>query len=131
VTVPVESLNSLPDGAGYTAKDGRASVGVKRDGDNFIITSKCDSVQRLLLFYEREAFRQSQENEVLKAENTRLSEFERLANSNQTASAETSTVTIKHPPNYWWVWITIGFVLGFALSNPLKKGINSLIKIVK
>ncbi|GAB6010800.1 hypothetical protein [Viscerimonas tarda] len=131
VTVSVESLSSLPDGAGYTARDGRASVEVKRYGSNFIITSKCDSIQRLLFLYQRSAFQFYEQIDSLKMENERLAEFERHSNTVQELSESSSTLTERKPLNYWWVWLTLGTLLGFILSDPIGKGIKLLTKIVK
>lgn len=50
VDVPIQNLLNLPDGAGYTAKDGQASVSVQRHGDNITVTGKCDSIARQCLF---------------------------------------------------------------------------------
>ena len=66
VDVPIQNLLNLPDGAGYTAKDGQASVSVQRHGDNITVTGKCDSIARQCLFYEREVFRQRNEVDSLK-----------------------------------------------------------------
>lgn len=66
VDVPIQNLLNLPDGAGYTAKDGQASVSVQRNGDNITVTGKCDSIARQCLFYEREVFRQRSEVDSLK-----------------------------------------------------------------
>ena len=54
VDVPIQNLLNLPDGAGYTTKDGQASVSVQRHGDNITVKGKCDSIARQCLFYERE-----------------------------------------------------------------------------
>ena len=78
VDVPIQNLLNLPDGAGYTAKDGQASVSVQRHGDNITVTGKCDSIARQCLFYEREVFRQRSEVDSLKRVISRMEQTARI-----------------------------------------------------
>lgn len=50
LSLPIPNLLDLPDGAGYTARDGRSFASVRRDGDSLVVTAQCDSVSRLCLF---------------------------------------------------------------------------------
>lgn len=65
VDVPLQSLLDLPDGAGYMAKDGQASVNVQRHGDRVTVTGRCDSIARLCMSYEREVFHRRSEVDSL------------------------------------------------------------------
>lgn len=63
--IPVPELLSLPPGASYHGKSGQAGVDVKTEGDTLVVTSTCDSLQRLVLWYEEELTRirsRTQEN---------------------------------------------------------------------
>lgn len=63
--IPVPELLSLPPGASYHGKSGQAGVDVKTEGDTLLVTSTCDSLQRLVLWYEEELTRirsRTQEN---------------------------------------------------------------------
>ena len=91
LTIPLDSLLRLPEGASYTARSGRAhvSVSLRRTGDvgtaqqrrtdpggmTVYVESGCDSLARLCSYYEEE--------------NERLS----VANSHQTATMSTKEKT--------------------------------------
>ena len=47
----------LPAGASYHGKNGQAGVDVTSRGDTLVVTSTCDSLQRLVLWYEEELTR--------------------------------------------------------------------------
>ncbi len=55
--IPVPDLLSLPAGASYHGKNGQAGVDVTSRGDTLVVTSTCDSLQRLVLWYEEELTR--------------------------------------------------------------------------
>jgi hypothetical protein len=55
LTLP--DLVSLPSGAVFSEKSGRAGVSVQRDNDTIRITATCDSLQTLMEYYEREITR--------------------------------------------------------------------------
>lgn len=44
--IATENLRSLPPGASFTAKEGRANIDIRREGDSIVITAVCDSLQR-------------------------------------------------------------------------------------
>ena len=52
--VAISAVESLPEGAKFVEKSGRASIILKRVNDTIIITAICDSLQRLIYFYELE-----------------------------------------------------------------------------
>lgn len=55
--IPVPDLLSLPAGASWHGKNGQAGVDVRSRGDTLVVTSTCDSLQRLVLWYEEELAR--------------------------------------------------------------------------
>lgn len=55
LTVPMEVMKNLPDGAVFTLKQGRTRVSLKRDGDNVVAEAESDSIGREVKRYERRA----------------------------------------------------------------------------
>ena len=53
--IPLVALSTLPQGAEYRAKNGRASATVQAKGDTIVVYATCDSLQRLCERYERQA----------------------------------------------------------------------------
>lgn len=73
VSFPATDLPSLPPGAGYHAKEGRAAVDIRRNGDTIEVTASCDSLQRQVeywqdMYYQTKSTvdRQGEEIETLK-----------------------------------------------------------------
>lgn len=52
--IPFPDLLALPAGASWHGKSGQAGVDVGTRGDTLVVTSTCDSLQRLVLWYEEE-----------------------------------------------------------------------------
>ena len=119
LTIPAQNLIDLPDGAKYGTTDGRASVEVQRLGDNYIATSRCDSVARQCARYERQVFRQqstidSLHSAIMKL-NSKLAQMEVETHSNVVETTYTATET-KTPPNRGWRLLAAGAGLGIATS---------------
>ena len=55
--IPAADLLALPAGASYHGKNGQAGVDVTSRGDTLVVTSTCDSLQRLVLWYGEELTR--------------------------------------------------------------------------
>lgn len=53
LTLKRDSLLELPPGASYSAKSGRARVEVRAEPGTIVVTSSCDSLQRIVEYYER------------------------------------------------------------------------------
>ena len=52
LAVAADSVRSLPEGAGYTARSGRASVEVrKRAGGVIVVRGTCDSLERAVSYW--------------------------------------------------------------------------------
>ncbi len=49
--VPVSGLSQLPDSAGYTARNGRATARLTVRRDTVIVSATCDSLERLVDYY--------------------------------------------------------------------------------
>lgn len=53
LTIPSDSLATLPSGASYKAKNGQASAEVSQSGGNVIVYASCDSLERQCYYYEQ------------------------------------------------------------------------------
>ena len=131
VDVPIQNLLNLPDGAGYTAKDGQASVSVQRHGDNITVTGKCDSIARQCLFYEREVFRQRNEVDSLKQVISRMEQTSSRSDETYKAESDAAQSIKEKPPATWYKWLLAGFVGGLLLTSPLKKLKNRILTFLK
>lgn len=56
MTLPTDSIGLLPAGASFRAKSGRASVEVSKGSvpGTLVVYASCDSLQRLVDYYERQ-----------------------------------------------------------------------------
>ncbi len=109
VDVPIQNLLNLPDGAGYTTKDGQASVSVQRHGDNITVKGKCDSIARQCLFYEREVFRQRNEVDSLKRVISRMEQTSSRSDETYKAESDAAESIKEKPPATWYKWLLAGF----------------------
>ena len=102
--IPVVDLLSLPPNASFHGKEGRAGAGVALRGDTLVVTATCDSLQRLVLWYESEL--------------TRIRSETKSEISNDVQTEE------KRPPNPVRVFIlgmVAGLLVGMLLTMKLKK----------
>lgn len=51
LTIPVDSLPALPQGASYHGRSGQAGIEVSRQGDQILVTGTCDSLEREVEYY--------------------------------------------------------------------------------
>ena len=115
-TIPMRSLLDLPEGAKYGAKYGRASVEALRQGDNIVLTGRCDSVARQCTVYELQTFRQKSTidslNAVVDNLHSRLSQmaFESESNANKSVLESRKD----DPPRRNGKWFFAGVVIGTA-----------------
>ena len=58
MTIPTQNLLDLPDGAKYSAQNGRASIEAERQGDKIVVRGRCDSIARRCTYFENRVFRQ-------------------------------------------------------------------------
>lgn len=105
LTIPPDSLRKLPSGSSYHSRNGQAGLTVKSDAaGNIIAEASCDSLQRLVLWYEEELARIRSET---KSE---------ISNDVQTVE--------KRPPNRMRTFITgvlAGLLAGVLLTIKLYK----------
>lgn len=129
--VPILTLRDLPEGAGYTAKDGRAGVELRKEGDNIKITGRCDSISRLYHYYQAFSQEQSRQIDSLQWELTWLREWsDRQAAEINSLHDQTRNSSDKPPETRHW-WILAGFVAGLLCAYPLNQLKSKLTTILK
>lgn len=55
--VAYDSLSALPEGAVFTAREGRATATLQKDGNRIVVYATCDSLERQVACYEEEIAR--------------------------------------------------------------------------
>ena len=82
LTIPLDSIGSMPSGASFVKKQGRAnvkaSVGKENGKDVIYIDATCDSLQLLCLYYEDQIKKLARQNAELS--NTIKTEKEQCSN---------------------------------------------------
>ncbi|MCM1439265.1 MAG: hypothetical protein NC131_08725 [Roseburia sp.] len=127
----LRDLDILPDESGYTAKEGRAGVELKRTGDKVRITGRCDSINRLLAFYRDMSFGQYRTIDSLACENSLLRETNaRQATELATAYREAVESRDKPPETRHW-WAITGFVAGLLLHDSLNKAKTKVTSFIR
>ena len=91
LSIPMEVIRSLPEGAAFTKKQGRTRVSLKRKGEAVVAEAETDSIGQTVSRYERKA---------------RDSLSQRVGT---TSYSETSTKA-KPPNNGWAIWVLVGIV---------------------
>lgn len=72
VEIPLAAVAELPDGASYTASEGRATAQMTRTGDNIKVRARCDSVSRLCEIYRYIALDYMATNDSLRKEISKI-----------------------------------------------------------
>lgn len=98
VDIPVSAVAELPDGASYTASEGRATAQLTRTGDNIKVKARCDSVARLCEIYRCIALDYMSANDSLRKEITKL-------DAKRQQLQEALNEQKKSPPNYTLAWL--------------------------
>ena len=135
MTIPMQNLLDLPDGAKYSAQNGRASVEAEKHGDKIVVRGRCDSIARRCTYFENCVFRQRLTIDSLSAQISALQVYQARADSLLAAvsAAYHAAERTEKPPAMWYRWLLIGFLAGGAASawltktNPLK----SIVKLIK
>lgn len=86
--IPMEVMQSLPDGASFTKKQGRTRVTLKREGASVVAEAETDSVAREVSRYERKA------RDSLRCSGT--------------SAATESTIKEKSPNSSQAFWVLVG-----------------------
>lgn len=99
-----DSLRDLPTGASYHAKSGQANLDVKKGAEpgTIVVYASCDSLQRLVDYYER------------------LSAGYKAAIDRQAEEVKEE----KKPPNVWWKILTAlaaGLLAGIVITLKIKR----------
>ncbi|MCS2894380.1 hypothetical protein NXY11_01905 [Parabacteroides faecis] len=94
LTIPMDSLRRLPEGAIYTKKSGQATLTLKVKGDSIQGTASCDSLQQLV-FELQEQLHQARD---------------RLEQKEKTTEPITIPFLVK------FKWCLIGILTGFILT---------------
>ena len=137
MTIPAQNLLNLPEGATYSAQNGRVRIEAQRQGDKIVVRGKCDSIARRCTYFENRVFRQRILIDSLTARMDAMQAYYARADSLFAAelSARQAAARSEKPPATWYWWLFAGFLAGGAASalltktNPLKT-IFSLIKTV-
>lgn len=137
-TIPTQSLLDLPDGAKYSAQNGRASVEAERRGDHIVVRGRCDSISRRCTYFENRVFRQRVLIDSLTSRLNEMQAYRARADSLLAAvsAAYHAAERTEKPPAMWYRWLLIGFLAGGAASawltktNPLKAIVELIKNIV-
>ncbi len=137
-TIPIQNILDLPDGAKYSTQSGRATSELTKQGDNVIVSAKCDSVARMLRYYERTAFRQrnqidSLQSELTSANNEIQAYAEKQLADSQNEITETVTETDKPPAGRFWKGLLLGLVMGAGGYELIirRDVLNKFVKLIK
>ncbi len=121
--IPMHSLSNLPDGAGYTAKDGRARVELRKEGDNITVIGQCDSISRLYRFYRTMSLCELTRNDSLSRE---LSKTKRICAemSEELEDLRALSENVKKPPSYGILTFCSGLLPGLVIGYQSKRILN-------
>lgn len=135
MTIPTQNLLDLPDGAKYSAQNGRASIEAERQGDKIVVRGRCDSIARRCTYFENRVFRQRVLIDSLTVLLDEMQAYQARADSLLAAvsAAYHAAERTEKPPSTWYRWLLAGFLAGGAASalltktNPLK----AIVKLIK
>ena len=90
LTIPMAVMESLPEGAAFTRKEGRTRLSLKRQGDAVVAEAETDSIGREIRHYERKA-------------------RDSLQQRGETALRETY-IKEKAPNDRWAIWVLASII---------------------
>lgn len=129
--VLIQSLRDLPDGAGYAAKEGRAGVEIRKNGDHIEVTGRCDSINRLYQYYRDVSMEQRREVDSLQWELSWLKNRYSAQASELESLREESAKTREKPPETLHWWVLAGFAAGLLCASPARKLKNVITTFLK
>lgn len=118
VDVPVSAVAELPDGASYTASEGRATAQLTRIGDNIKVEARCDSVSRLCEIYRCAALDYMATNDRLRKEITKLDANRKELQENLDKQKEMSSNCV--PPQLFIAFVALSACLLIIILATLK-----------
>ena len=99
--IPMEVIQSLPEGAAFTKKQGRTRVSLKREGEAVVAEAETDSIGQTVSRHERKA---------------------RDSLNQRTSSAAYETAIKDKPPNNSWaIWVLVGIVATIGTIIVIKR----------
>lgn len=131
LNVPIQSLRDLPNGAGYTAKDGRAGVEIRKNGDRIEAIGRCDSINRLYQYYHDMSMEQRREVDSLQWELSWLKNRHSAQASELESLRDESTRAREKPPETRHWWALAGFAAGLGCALPARKLKNVITTFLK
>jgi hypothetical protein len=80
LSLPAQRLDSLPEGASYVQREGRAQAAVMRVDEHFLFTASCDSLTLLVTELETEIYRLNRQTSAFNQDlnETKITEVRRL-----------------------------------------------------
>lgn len=110
--VTEQNLRDLPDGAVFTACDGRLTIEARRYGDTIRLQARCDSLARRSLFYEETAEQSFARSDSLQEQLSTLREAYRALEHSMMQRYVQTTEQRSRSPSRWGWWLTLGLVAG-------------------
>jgi hypothetical protein len=97
IKIPVQAIAELPEGAGYSQREGRAGLDIRLRNDTIYVEAVCDSLQRRIAYYEMLLTQTRREEE----------RYLRIEKKNGVQTA--------------FKWCLIGLLTGFGITICLQK----------
>lgn len=99
--VAYDSLRELPEGAVFTAREGRATATLQKEGNRIVVYATCDSLAREVACYEEEI--------------ARLRMMDEQRSDSVRAEKETARGS-GGGWRWWWVGLLTGLAVGCILT---------------
>ena len=112
--VTPQNLRDLPDGAAFTAHDGRLTIEARRVGDTLRLEAHCDSMARRTIFCEETAEQHLARSDSLQDELSTLREaYRTLERSMLNQHTQIAEQRSRSPARRGW-WLVLGLAAGTA-----------------
>ena len=124
VTATLTALLDLPEGAAFSAADGRASIELRRRGDIIEAVGHCDSVSRLCRYLRTENTRRSERADSLSWELERSLGRQGALSRELAALKSEASASRERAPDRRWAWLLAGFAAGVAVPGLVRSAQN-------